>query len=103
MSNTFDGAIFVVATGVSQATSGSSAGGALPNAQSGEVPRYVRVSASLAAYFRMGAGAQTCVSTDLMIVPGDAVILAVPRGFTNFACLQVAAAGVVQVSPLENM
>lgn len=95
--------ITVVKTGVSQATSGTSAGGTLPTCSSGEVPRWIRVAATFAACFRMGAGAQTAVTTDLQVQPGDAVILSVPQGVTNFAVIQVAAAGVVQISPLENM
>ena len=94
--------ITVVKTGINIATSGTSAGAALPPASSGEIPRYIRVAASAPACFRMGAGAQTAVVTDLQIQPGDSVILAVPQGFTNCAAIQVSAAGVVQVSPLED-
>ena len=97
------GYITVTATGVSQASGAASAGGTLPNCSSGEKPRYIRVAATAAACFRMGAGAQTAVATDLQVQPGDAVILQVPTGVTNFAVIQVAAAGVVQISPLENM
>ena len=103
MSNTFEGTLFIVKTGVSQASGAASAGGALPTAQSGEIPRYIRVAATAPACFRMGAGAQTAVTTDLQVQPGDAAILAVPSGFTNFAVIQVSAAGIVQISPLENM
>jgi hypothetical protein len=37
----------------------------------------------------------------MQVQPGDAVILAV-SGATHYAAIQVAAAGVVQISPLEN-
>lgn len=94
--------ITVVKTGVSQASGAVSAGTTLPTAQSGEVPRFIRVAATVPACIRIGAGAQTAVATDLQVQPGDAVILAVPNGFTHFAVIQVAAAGVVQISPLEN-
>jgi hypothetical protein len=97
------GYITVTATGVSQASGAASAGGTLPSCSSGEKPRFIRVAATAPACFRMGAGAQTAVATDLQVQPGDAVILQVPTGVTNFAVIQVAAAGVVQVSPLENM
>jgi hypothetical protein len=36
------------------------------------------------------------------VQPGDAVILQVPKGYDTIACIQVTAAGIVQVSPLEN-
>lgn len=97
-----DDFITVVKTGVAQASGAASAGTTLPTAQSGEVPRYVRVAATVAACIRIGAGAQTAVTTDLQVQPGDAVTMAVPRGFTHFAVIQVSAPGVVQISPLED-
>lgn len=97
------GFITVTVTGVSTATGAASAGGTLPNCSSGEKPRYIRVAATAAACFRIGAGAQTAVATDLQIQPGDSVILQVPTGVTNYAAIQVSAAGVLQVSPLENL
>ena len=104
MSNTFmSSQITVTATGAVTTTGAASAGSTIPNASSGEKPRYVRVAATAACTFRMGAGAQTAVTTDLLIQPGDAVVLQVPSGYTNYAAIQVAAAGVIQISPLENM
>jgi aspartate 1-decarboxylase len=44
----------------------------------------------------------TAVNTDMMVQPGDAVVIAV-FNLTKIAALQVTAPGVVQVSPLENM
>ena len=103
MSNTFENSITVTTTGSNTASGAASAGAAIPVSSSGERPRYIRVAASVAAYFRIGVGAQTCVNTDMMIQPGDAVIISVPSGVTHYACLQVAAVGVVVVTPLENM
>ena len=97
-----DDFLTVTVTGVSITTGAASSGGALPVASSGEIPRYVRVAASAAACVRIGVGAQTAVATDLLVQPGDAVILAVPRGCTHVAAIQLAAAGVVIVSPLED-
>jgi aspartate/methionine/tyrosine aminotransferase len=95
--------ITVVATGSVTTTGAASAGTTIPNASSTEKPRFIRVAATAACTFRMGAGVQTAVTTDLLIQPGDAVVLHVPSGVTHYAAIQVAAAGVVQVSPLENM
>lgn len=103
MSNTFENSITVVSTGSNTASGAASAGTTIPLCLSGEVPRYIRVAASVAAYFRIGGGAQTAVITDMMVQPGDAVVISVPKGVTNYACLQVGSAGVVQVSPMENM
>jgi aspartate/methionine/tyrosine aminotransferase len=95
--------ITVMVTGSTTATGAASAGAAIPNASSGEKPRYIRVAATVACTFRIGTGAQTALTTDMLIQPGDAVVLHVPSGVTHYAAIQVAAAGVVQVSPLENM
>lgn len=97
-----DDFLTVTVTGVAITTGAASAGSALPVASSAEVPRYIRVAATAAACVRIGAGAQTALATDLLVQPGDAVIMAVPRGCTHVAAIQVAAAGVVQVSPLED-
>lgn len=92
----------VTVTGVSITTGAASSGGTLPNASSNEVPRYVRIAASVAACVRIGVGAQTAVATDMLVQPGDAVVIAVPRGCTHVAAIQLAAAGVVIVTPLED-
>lgn len=101
MSNTFENAITVVATGVAMATSAASANATIPLDSSGNVPKYIRISATVAACVRIGNGTPVAVATDLMVQPGDVVILAT-CGLTKIAAIQVAAAGVVQVSPMEN-
>lgn len=103
MGNRFEDAVTVIATGVSIATTGTSASATIPVCQSGEYPRYIRVAATAAACVRIGTGAATAVTTDMQVQPGDAVILHVPSGYTKIAAIQVSAAGVVQVSPMENM
>ena len=103
MAQVFQSSAFtIVKSGVSQATTAGSTGGPLPLDSSGNVPRYIRVAATSPACFRMGAGAQTAVISDMQIQPGDSAVLSVPLGVTNFACVQVSAAGVMQISPLEN-
>lgn len=97
-----DDFITVTKTGVQQASGAASAGSTIPLAQSGEVPRYIRVAATAPACIKIGPGAQTATTGDLQVQPGDAVTLAVPRGCTNFAVIQVSAAGLVQISPLED-
>ena len=103
MSQTFEGAIAVFATGVQQASGAASAGTTIPNMSSGERPRYIRVAATAPACFKLGFGSTpTATANDLQIQPGDAAILAVGNA-SHFAVIQVSAAGIVQVSPLENM
>jgi len=96
------GFVTVVSTGVSLATSGTSASATIPNDSSGRIPNYIRVAATAPACVRIGQTSATAVTTDMQVQPGDAVILAVPKGYDKVAAIQVSAAGVVQVSPLEN-
>jgi len=103
MSNTFENAITVTATGIVIATSGASANATIPLDSSGNTPKYIRISATAAATVRIAptTGTPVALTTDLLVQPGDAVVLAT-CGCTKIAALQVAAAGVVQVSPMEN-
>jgi hypothetical protein len=96
-----DGGILISVTGIQIATTATSANATIPNDSSGNIPRWIRIAASAPACVRLGTGAQTAVATDLQVQPGDAVIIAT-GGRNNIAAIQVSAAGVVQVSPLEN-
>jgi len=109
MSNTFEMAITVVAPGVAITTSAASANATIPLDSAGNVPKYIRVSATASSYVRIGNGTPAAVSGDLLVQPGDAVILPT-CGYTKIAAIWVAAtgngvfsgAGAVQVSPMEN-
>lgn len=100
----FDGSpISVFSTGISIATSATSASATIPLDSAGNTPRYIRIAATAAACVRLAlTGTPTAVTTDLQVQPGDAVIIAT-GGCTKIAAIQVAAAGVVQVSPLDNV
>lgn len=63
--------------------------------------RFMRIATTSAAYVRWGVGAQTAVAGDLLVQPGDAVVVQV-NGADTIACLQVAAAGVLVATPLDN-
>lgn len=88
-------------TGANIATSGTSARVAIPVASSGEIPRYIRVSATAAAHIRVGASTVTAVATDILVQPGDAVRLAL-AGQTHIAAIQDAVGGTVNIAPLED-
>ena len=94
--------ITVSKTGIQLTTSATSAPGTIPLDSSGGVPRMIRIVATAPACVRIGSGTQTAVVTDLQVQPGDAVVLST-NGATNIAAIQVSGAGVVQVSPLENL
>ena len=103
MSQTFGGGFAtIIATGVSITTSGTSASATIPNDSSGNKPSYIRIAATAAACVRLGSGSATAVTTDMQVQPGDSIIVNVPKGYDKVAAIQVASAGVVQVSPLEN-
>lgn len=93
----------VAVTGVTLTTGAASVNANVPTDSSGTLPRYVRIAATAAAYVRIGSGVQTAVATDLLVQPGDSVILMVPHGTPNVAALQVAATGKVVVTPVENL
>lgn len=95
-------AITVVKTGANITTGAASARAAIPTAQSGEIPRYVRVSATVAAHVSLGLVTSNAVATDMLLQPGDAVVLSVPQGMTHVCAIQDAAAGVVNIVPMEN-
>ena len=98
------GYITATVTGITLASGAASTGTTLPVMSSGERPRFIRIAATAPACIRVGAGAQTAVTTDLQVQPGDAVILMIPTGVTNIACIAATATtGTVQVSPCENM
>lgn len=97
-----DNFITVAATGISLATTATSASAALPNMSSGELPRYIRIAATAPACIRLGKTTAIAAATDLQVQPGDAVTVST-NGHDRIAVIQVTGPGVVQVSPLENM
>jgi len=94
--------ISVTKTGIQLATSATSNGATIPLDSAGTLPRFIRIAATQPACVRIGTGTQTAVVTDLQVQPGDAVVIST-GGQTHIAAIQVSAAGVVQVSPMELM
>ncbi|SDC65711.1 hypothetical protein SAMN05428966_10255 [Massilia sp. PDC64] len=95
-------ALTITNTGANIATGAASARVPIPPASSGEIPRYVRVIATVAAHVKMGTSTVTAVAADLMVQPGDSATLTVPRGMTHIAAIQDTAAGTVNIVPLED-
>jgi len=104
MSQTFSSAaITVVATGVQIASTSSSSSTNIPVCLSNEIPRYIRVAATAPACVKLGTTTATATTGDMQVQPGDSQIMQVPSGYTKIAVIQVSGAGIVQISPLENM
>jgi hypothetical protein len=95
-----DEAIQIQAAGVSITTSGTSASQAIPNDSSGRKARYVRVACTALAFIKFGASGVAATSSNILIMPGEAEIFIV-SGNTHIAAIQQAAAGVVNVTPIE--
>lgn len=95
-------ALQILATGVNITTGAASAGAVIPVKLNGAVPLFIRITATVTACVRVGIGAQTAVATDALVQPGSSLILAT-LGATHVAAIQQAAAGVVQVSPCEDI
>lgn len=97
-----DNAITITATGFSAATGAASARTAIPSTSAGAAPNYIRVAARNECYVRVGSVAVVATANDVLIQPADSVILRV-GGHTHIAYIQGTAAGLVNVSPLEDV
>jgi hypothetical protein len=97
-----DDSVTIIKTGVILTAGGTSVNAAIPTAQSGEIPRYIRLAATTSIYVKLGIAGVAAVAGDFMVQPGDATIVVVPQGITTIACLQAATGGILQVSPLED-
>ena len=100
-----DDGITVINAGTTISTSGTSASATIPapiGAQSGNYPFWVRVTATAAAYVKIGKDAATATTNDILVQPADAIILRVPTGYTKIAAIQDTAGGKVNVVPLED-
>ena len=97
-----DDSLQIFKTGANISFTGTSASVAIPTAQDGNVPRYVRVAATQACYVKIGTSGLTAAAGDVLVQPADAVILCT-NGCTHIAAIQVSAAGICQISPVENL
>lgn len=101
MAQIFLGIPVVVATGFTAATGAASARTAIPNDSSGRAPNFIRI-AGTNGFCKIGDSGVTATANDMLIQPGDSQIVAVPKGVTHIAYIQNAAAGQINVVPLEN-
>lgn len=93
----------VQASGSNLATGAASASVAVPNNSSGQKARFVRVLATADCYIRAGLSGVTAAAGDTYISAGGAgrEILNL-MGATHIAAIQVSAAGVLNIVPLED-
>jgi len=88
-------------TGIKFTLSGTSQSATLPLTAGGQKCSFVYVSTTTGAYIRFGNGTVTAVDTDLLLMPGQGLVIAA-NTYDKIACLQAATAGQLVVTPLEN-
>lgn len=95
-------AVTVGASGANIVTGAASANAAIPNTSASQKPRFVRLHATVAAYVRCGTTAGvTAAAGDMIVDPATPIVLNV-SGYTHIAAIQVAAAGILNITPLED-
>lgn len=92
----------VTATGNNITTGAASANAVLPPASSGEIARYYRFSCTVAAHIRLGTAGVAALATDVMVIPGNDLVLDRAQGLTHWAAIQEGSAGLVNCAPLED-
>lgn len=95
-------ALSITATGTNITTGAASASATIPTSAAGGTPTYVRLSCTVACYAKVGPSGVTAAAGDILINPSDAVVLFV-KGCTTIAAIQAAAAGVLNIVPVENL
>ena len=90
----------VSVTGTRLAVSTTAANTLLPFDSNGLFPREILFTATVSTCVKLTNGG-TATTADLMVQPGDAVVLTV-SGFTGVSAITVSGTGVLTMSPLEN-
>jgi len=93
--------IGISVTGATVASGAASANVVIPTLPGGIPTKYYRIAASQAAYVKIGQSGVAAVAGDMVVQPGDAVIVRASGPYV--AALQQTAAGVVQISPLDDV
>lgn len=100
MAKTYNGGFIVAnAVGVTVVTGAASANVNVPVDASGNRPNYVRVSATAESYVSVRG---TATTNDILIQPGDAVILQIPKGVSQISYIQGTTSANVNIAPLDN-
>jgi hypothetical protein len=94
--------ITVAATGQTATTTiSTSTGNTIPNTLAGTRARFTRFAATGACFIRVGNGAQTAVTTDMLLLPNVPQIVST-LGMTNWAAIDNGVSVVLNVTPLED-
>ena len=93
--------IAILSTGAIITTGAASANVAMPVNSAGQTPKWVRLAATAACYVNLGAAGNTAAAGDILVQPADSIVLRA-AGVASIAAIQVTAAGVLQISALED-
>lgn len=93
----------ITAVGSTVTTGAASAAQAIPVANDGNRPRFIRIAATVESYVKLGTSGVVATTNDILVQPADAVILQVPTGVTHVGYIQGTATGKVNITPLENL
>lgn len=97
-----DEARMITAVGTTLTAGGTSINGAIPNTVSGKPPNFVRIQVTNYAFIKFGVAGVVATSNDILMSPNEPEIYAI-SGNTYIACIQQAAGGLVNITPLENV
>lgn len=98
----YDDAKVITVSGVTLTTSGTSASAAIPNNSSGLRPNYVRIQVTNYAFIKFGVSGAAATANDILISPNEPEVFAI-SGLTHIAAIQQAAAGVINITAMENL
>ena len=90
----------VFSAGTSLQSSGVSVSAQIPADSAGMLPLFVRVTATAAGYFRLGQDGAPAAVGDLLIQPGDGLILKT-CGLSQFSFVSQSGASTVTVTPID--
>lgn len=101
MAHNFD-FLSIAANGVQVTTGATTANVGIPTDANGvNRARYVRLAATGLCYVRPGNNTVTATASDILVIPGESLLLNV-AGMTHIAHLQETAAAKLTISPVES-
>jgi len=95
-------AIQIQAVGVSLTTGAASVNATIPNTASAIKPNYIRICVTANCFVKIGPAGVVATGNDILMIPTDHLILKV-SGNTTIAAIQQAAAGICNITALEDL
>lgn len=93
-------ALHVAVAGLTVTTAAASASSAVPNNSAGVRARCVRLASPGNVFVKLGNGATTCTTNDVMVLAGQDVIINTAN-FNTIAYLESTVGALLNITPLE--